>query len=536
MPLIEFTKNRFVLAQAQNIEDSYQNFISGKLIEKYGYGTFENTNKVFEILMFIYQLYSSEFKRLIENENRYSFYEQLFVLLEDTIYNNDDDENRIKNFINSKIPSFDIGLYRRSLMLILENSVTLELIFDKHLKTPDYIEDYYAKAEVLIFVAIRLYKISFDMSLFKLMNDSYKITLDKSRGYKAEPKSKRLNRELKVITEDIIKQQKQIRKYDNDRHTNHFDYVLKDVFGIKSINILEHAAIVKNESNYDIQTSLATLFVYEKYIEYLCNNYTISKAQATKLLNGLIITKGNKKSFDKIIRNPNINERLLYRPFLEVKFNDRPEKEILSGFNMINYAIDMLAINSFTWKVYPIEWKNEQLTKNLNKIENKRSKELENRFEKMFDQKEILFVRNVKDLFDKNGNKHTIEHEDCGEIDFIFLFKSKLFVADSKCLRVYADSNGYRIVKDKFTTKSKSGYNNKLIKKIKYLNQNRNLLRYTFEYKYPKDLDKVNFDKIDFEGIFLINYPTFYMYYSYFKMYTSYSFEKFLNGEDPFPK
>lgn len=539
MPLIEFAKNKFILQVSNNIDDYYKAYVARELKKKYGYGIFEKADKVFDILKSIYNLYCSEFDKLIKNESSYSLYEQLFVMLEDATYETNEEEKSLKEnpIISHYAPNFNLSLYHRALMLILENAVTLELIFDKHLKTKEYVKNYWKRAEVLVCLATNLYNTSFDLSQFKLLNNLYKITLDAQNSYKLAFKEKRTEPELKLISKDINKQAEHIKEFDNDLHDKSFNSAIIDIFGIQQANIIEPAYLARIESEYDNNINLASLFIFEKYKEYLSSKSNISKKQAEKFLKGLILTKENKRPFDKVIKSPNINERLLYRPFLEVKIKDKQEKQLLSGARTIKMAIDLLSKNSFTWKVYPKEWECSELKKLLKKIDEKRYKTLENQFEKIIENYGLFYLNNVKNLIDENGNKHSIEVEECGEVDFIFFNKHKLYIADAKCLRVRSDPNGYLAIKQKFkSNKSKKDYERQLSKKIKYLSENRNFLKNTFQNKYPKDLDVSIFDKIEIEGVFLLNYPTLYGYYSPFKMYSSYSFEKFLKGENPFPE
>jgi len=380
VPRIKFDENnnKYVLTYSKYIEDRFNIYVTSSLIEKYGYGTFEETDKVFEIYLCIYNLYLSEFNVRLKNENSFSLYEQLFVLLEDSIYQNDEEEEDIKNNakIKAEMSNFDFALYQRALMLILENVVTLELVSDKHLKTESFIEEYYVRAEILVFLATTLYNISFDLTQMKQQKIPYELTMDKYNGYKIELKNARFNQELKLINEDMVEQNRHIRKFDNKEHKESFNSVFYDIFSIQPINILEPAALAINESAYDNQISLAVLYYFEEYAKYLHINYEISKMKAEKLLEGLVLTKENKKSTDYVIQHPNINERFLYRPFLEVKLKGDSDKKLLFGFKMIDLAIDMLSINSFTWKVYPVEWKSNQLDKKVDKIDLKRFKNL----------------------------------------------------------------------------------------------------------------------------------------------------------------
>lgn len=102
----------------------------------------------------------------------------------------------------------------------------------------------------------------------------------------------------------------------------------------------------------------------------------------------------------------------------------------------------------------------------------------------------------------------------------------KIFVIECKHLLGRYDMANFYIDYNSFT-KEKGGFNKKLDKKVNWIKNNIDIIEEHFQYK--KQLTSTIKD-FSVEGIFVINTPTFYMYYSDFRIYTFHEVAKVLTG------
>lgn len=243
-------------------------------------------------------------------------------------------------------------------------------------------------------------------------------------------------------------------------------------------------------------------------------------------INGLILNKENVASIKSSVVSPYTGNRIIHKPILTFNFDDTPC--ILAEQFSFAEALNTFFQNGITLGKIPAEWDAIPFMKTICKDYAAHHKNiLEDPVEECLKTNNIPYVRNVKALKSSRGKDLSINNSP-GEIDFIFLFNNKIYLADCKNLTKRYEMHGYYQDIDKFRDK----YNPKMKEKLEFMAVNRNLLEDSLkiELKAPA-LDLSNFK---LEGIFIINTPTLYALNGDFKTYTFHRFNLLLAGKDFF--
>jgi len=140
----------------------------------------------------------------------------------------------------------------------------------------------------------------------------------------------------------------------------------------------------------------------------------------------------------------------------------------------------------------------------------------------------LIYQPSVKNLV-TNAGIVNIENDQCGEIDFIIINEAskKIFIIECKHLLGRYDMANFNMDFNKFT-KGDDSFNNKIEKKVSWIKNNIHLIE---EHFRNQKLLSNSIDNFTVEGLFIINTPTFYMYFSHFRIYVYHDVAKVLAGE-----
>lgn len=152
--------------------------------------------------------------------------------------------------------------------------------------------------------------------------------------------------------------------------------------------------------------------------------------------------------------------------------------------------------------------------------------------EKILQNQKLLYDRNVKSLKSSKGSVN-IDVKGVGEVDFIIVAEEvkKIYISDCKHLLGRYDlvdqKNDYNVFA--VGTKKNKSYNETMSNKLVWFNKMKDLVQEHFRIKY----NNPNFclDGYSFEGIFIVNTPTFYMYNAEYRIYTITQIEKVVIGK-----
>jgi len=181
-----------------------------------------------------------------------------------------------------------------------------------------------------------------------------------------------------------------------------------------------------------------------------------------------------------------------------------------------------LTTNSIPWGKAPKEWITNSCFKDyIHRKEDEHDKWLDDAVEQKIIPIGLMYDRNVRNIRSNNA-VNSIEVAGLGEIDFIIVSESlkKIFISDSKHLLGRYDIVNQKNDYNAFAVGSKKTkpYNETLANKLAWFRANAKLLEEHFKIKYKRS--ELSFDDFTFEGIFIVNSPTFYMYNADYRIYT----------------
>ena len=225
-----------------------------------------------------------------------------------------------------------------------------------------------------------------------------------------------------------------------------------------------------------------------------------------------VLDKINKMSLHDLVCKPYNLNRFIYRPIAIWKI-DGKEFGVLGGNSWAESFIQ-LTTNSIPWGKAPKEWIANSCFKDyVHRKEDEHDKWLDDAVEQKITSIGLMYDRNVKNIKSNNA-VHSIEVAGLGEIDFIIVSESlkKIFISDSKHLLGRYDIVNQKNDYNAFAVGSKKTkpYNETLANKLAWFRANSKILEEHFKLKYKQS--ELSFDDFTFEGIFVVNSPTFYMY------------------------
>jgi hypothetical protein len=528
MPVYTSSINGYqVVWYKQEITNHYNKHISKLIKDKFGEGPFLSFGETNEILHFLNEGLIGQFKCTMMQETSLAFYQYIQILHEQS------NEIAIERKFSShftQITETDFVLYRRVLKFILEQACHLELIYAESLddakkRVPDFLEE-------LIYIGDLLFSNSNLIASQQLIEDAVEIFFNTDELYIIDYKH-HYNAIIEEIKKDIDNHFK--KSISDTNAINDFNQALIKCFGASFYDVIREAKSMHQYSKDHNKEPYpcASSFDLKSLIENLSHNSQISTTQAEAIISGLILNKETKCSFTDAFYKPQSIQRYLYRPFLQWNIKGFATPMILVGICSLEMALERLAINAISWNKYPSEWNCECFNNYVKQKQESNDKILEDALEIVLKEHNVVYSRNLTSLKKKNNQNLSIIHEDCGEIDFLFIFNNKIYIADSKHLLARYDFNNWRNDYATFET-NKNNYNDTISNKLKYLGSRKALIEEHFEVENPGESFSLVHNKL--EGIFLINNPTFYMYNSKYKIFTTTDFERFLQGGYVYPK
>jgi hypothetical protein len=514
---IYFTQDGKLIAGYDNYPKRiYRPIISDLLIKKFGKGPF-TTKQVTDALFFTMDWYVEQFLDILNKENELCFFQGLFMLHEYSCEFHRENPNK------SPIPQiteYDFALYRRVLKLSLEQACDIPLKSGE-LLTPKYLKTKEKTIEEILYLGDFIYTCSNLLAYQHLVEDCIDLKYTKEDQYYFDYKH-----HYGFLIDEILKS--------NGEHLN------KAVIGDNDFEDFIEASKACLDVDYD--KAIATIqlihenfesqggklvldewFIYPKNLEIL---YGIPFDKGEVFYKGLTLSKKNKMPLKEAVYKPQSINRYLYRPFLV--WNVDGKDLTIVGDGIFIESISSLCNNAFGWNKYPVEWGNDNFKAFIKKKVIANDKILEDVAEKILKENNVIYDRNIKHLKKWNNQNINIDNEKCGELDFIFIYDGKIFVADSKHNTSRYDMNNFKNDYSSFETNKKS-YNKTLIRKLSFLKDNMSAIEEHFQVILNNRDFNLNTSVL--KGIFIINTPTFIMYNNQFRIYTIKSFEELVTGK-----
>lgn len=520
---VHFVKDKYFVFEGEKVaEVKFRTELSNLIIDKYGKGPFHDQNVVREIIVFSLDYYTSKFKEICLNEKSIRFYQNIFWFHEQAtelafLYANQD--------ISSDVSGRYIAQYRRILKFILElgcevHMVTGEATNKKFRERMEPILHELLFLGDMILMCVDLYAEQ------TMIDDVTDISFDENSLYVF---SRRHHYEF--IFEYIIKQHGShlTKSVVDDKGLEHLKAALQNCFGINYEDVGHLIASIHEEN--EPKGGEVVGVGWETLPFNLHNLFGVPLEVAEQFFRGLRLDRSNKMNLLDLACRPYRLNRYLYRPI--IIWNIDGKDYALFGKNSWTESIIQYATNAIPWGKAPEEWmKNDCFKKYVHSKEDEHDKWLDDAVEEKLKYQKILFDRNVKHLKSKKGNVR-IDVEGLGEVDFIIISEKakKIYVADCKHLLgrydIVNQKNDYNVFA--VGSKKNKSYNQTMTDKLAWFNQHKELVQEHFSIKYNNpDLTLAGYS---FEGIFIVNTPTFYMYNAEYRIYTITQIEDVLTGK-----
>jgi len=516
MPIYFTPDNKLVAGQSKESIKKFRPIISKSLIEKFGKGPFK-TEQVTEILFFTFDWYAEQFLNILKRENEISFYQGLFMLHEFSCEFHRKERNK------SPIPQLsdqDFVIYRRVLKLCLEQACDIPLKGAAPL-TPKYLKDKETVIEDLLYLGDFIYACSNLLAQQHLVEDCVDLKYTKEDLYYFDHKHHYgfiIEETLKFLGEHFNKAV--IGKND----FSEFIQASKKCLGVEYDKAV--ATIQLIHEHFKSQGGKLGLYEWSMFPKNLEHLYGVPYDKGEIFFKGLTLSKENKMSLRDAVYKPQNLNRYLYRPFLIWNVDDIDLTII--GEGIFIESIMSLCTNSFGWNKYPPEWGNDCFKAFIKDKVYRNDKILEDAAEQILKENLIIYDRNITHFKKWNNQNLNIEHEECGELDFIFLYDGAIFIADSKHQTSRYDMNNYKNDYHSFET-SKKAYNKTLSKKLSYLKTRTSEIEEHFQVILKDKNFKLSTQLL--KGIFIVNTPTFIMYNNEHRIYTIKAFEDLVTGK-----
>lgn len=491
-------------------------YLLSKRLEKYYSGLSESERNVENVLFFCFRWCSKKMLELLHAQTQVNFFQAIFLLHEISC-----PYTEIHPGISPvpAIGNLDFGIYRRVLKLCLEQACDLDLK-DTDPFSLSYLEVIEPVLGELIYLGSLANQFSAYLAEEKLSKESFLFSFEKGR-YKIQRSQSSELRAFQMLS--------YIKNYKSDAYDksalDNFVHAAKNCFEVEFDKVAATIALV-HEHHKDLGGRLV-LIKWQAYPALLEQLFNIPFEKAATFLRGLTLSKANKLSLEESIYRTDSLSRYLYRPIL--LFNVNNEELALVGQEVFGQSIVSLCMQAFGWRKFPVEWKNTCFENFIEDLVKKNDKILEDAIEAILVQKSVLFDRNVRNLYRQNNRNQSIV-SDPGQIDFLFVYKDVLYVAESKHQMIRYDMTNFAHDSSNF----KRAYNENISKKVSFIKANLQEIKENFQVK-QKNLT-LNINIVDVQGLFIVNTPTILMFENEFPVFGLPQLKRYLNADLPLEK
>lgn len=522
--MIQFTKDKGIFITHENrSSEKYWPALSQKLKEHFGTGPFEDNETVTKILFFCLDFAATNLLEIISKTDDVNFALYLFANHEASIslYLRKLGGENLEE--TEGIRESDLALNRRILKLALEQTTDIDY-FNQIAPNDELIKEYVTKVEDILFLGAQLYGFADHLAEDRMIEDCNRVVFNKDGLIQVERKhhyeyvydimNQLFEQGFKggIFNEEIVKE---LRGKLQECMSIDYDFAGGVIFKIK-----EH-----HSPGFPMLQTVEPAILRQNLI-----NTGVEKIEAENFYSGLTISRKNKLKITDAIYRVNSFERHMFRPILIINF--KGEERALVGENKWAESIMVMATNGFQWQRAPAEWLHNKCFKQYLDIKSdEHDKHLEDEVEKILNNLNIYFCRNVLSFTDLKGNNTKVDVEGIGEMDFVFIDENadKVIVADCKYNRARYEMVGFSTDYKNFETQ----YEPKLQRKIDWVNTNKSLVEEHFQKTFPNKA--FNVKNFEVEGLFIINTPTFYMMNGRYKTINISKFGHFVESSYEFP-
>ncbi len=503
-----------VIESDDGYREKYWPLLSKYIQDKYGDQEIRQSNKVQEILKDCFTYLSNEFKTLLSQNLKASFFICVQDIHEDSI------EILTQRLKGNEIPinEEDFAGTRRIMKCILEQGCTLDLVghpfFYKEICENASI--YIKHLEELLYLGQRAFEITEYITRSLLCPHSIGVHVQNNEltTYIYPP----FNSLFAFIFDDYKRHANKVVVSDS---IHEFKRILKDDLKINLDEISRFVGDQLKDKKYRFGvTKLDTL------INELHSSLGYSKNTLNEFYSGLIVHRGNVMSFEECLLKTQNENRYMYRPILEYTIDDI--KYLMCGANKWAESLTQLTTNCFPFGQFPKEWKELPELKNfIVRIMNTHDKVLENPAIEIIEKANLKFDRNITFLQKSNNRNISLIKANLGEIDLIFLDEQEsiIYIVECKHNRSRYEYHSWKRDIDNF----RKTYEKQLNNKCAWIKTNKIDLLEHFEFRYNYKIEhKENYSVTP---LFLINAPTLYMYDSDFLVVTLHELELLLQGK-----
>jgi len=510
----------FVYKGEKKAEKKFRTELSKIIIDKFGRGPFEQ-EVIREIVADSLNYYITKFKEICLNEKSVRFYQNIFRLHEqvtELVFKHADEK------LEGEIDFKYIASYRRILKFILETGCDVQMFNGEEtnqlfkIRLENKLNDLLFLGEMIL-TCVSLYAEQ------AMIEDVAEVEFDKNDEYIF---SRRHHYEF--IFEHIIEELgSHLTKsvVDESEYAGFTDLkkALEICFGIKYENVGHLIASIHEELKP--QGGEVVGVGWETLTFNLNKMYNVPIEIAEQFFQGLRLDKTNKMDLLDLACKPYNLNRYIYKPI--IIWNIDGADYALFGKSSWSETFIQYSSNAIPWGKAPKEWMQNKCFKTyVHSKEDAHDKWLDDDVEEKLKNNKNLYDRNVKRINHNDGFEN-IDVKGLGEIDFIIISeKTKtVYIADCKHLLGRYDVVNQKNDFNAFSVGEKS-YNSTIERKVKWFTANKELLNQHFKKKYNNT--SINIDDYEIEGVFIINTPTFYMYNSTYRIYTTSQIVDVLNG------
>lgn len=385
------------------------------LYSKFGTGPFdsETTNQAQHEAI---EWYVAELSKRLGSEKEAAFYQGLFWLHEMALKQSRENPNQSPT---PQFTDFDFSLYSRTLRLFLEFACDLDLL-GKETLSREYLKYKEDTIDHILVLGQEFIRVSNGLNMNKMVPWCIELRSE--------------DEALHFFQDEYCQRLTNVVQHDFQDHRSITTVSDKDLSRLRAaviesfnVDIVQFWATVTAIKKSHVGGNLAG-YQWDIFPDFYAESNSGDLDLARQFFKGLTLTRANKLSLaDSIYKTSSLN-RLIYRPVLT--WNVNRLDIVFVGDEALLSAFMKLAVDAVGWKKCPNEWSLPSFKSWVKNEHSRNAKILENEIISRLKKHQIKYDNNVTQLRKWNNRGLNLKHDECGEIDFIFLSLGRIFLCE----------------------------------------------------------------------------------------------------------